>query len=80
MNDEFPALNAHVGALLLVLNLTILLLGGLLVHHASALRRERRGIAGPLRERAVAGKVALDGLAAHLATFIDLDRLLSRAR
>ena len=50
MHDEFPALNAHVGALLLVLNLTILLLGGLLVHHASALRRERRAQAGQLAE------------------------------
>ena len=44
--------------LLLVLNLTILLLGALLVHHVSALRRERRAQAGQVAEqlgRALAG-------------------------
>ncbi|MFM8469755.1 MAG: hypothetical protein ACKODH_07280 [Limisphaerales bacterium] len=58
MNDALTALNANVGALLLVLNLGVLLLVGLLVHHTAAARRERRSHLGQLAEqmgRALAG-------------------------
>jgi len=51
MNDALTALNAHLGALLLVLNFAVLLFGAVLIHHTSSLRRERRAQAGRLAEQ-----------------------------
>lgn len=51
MNDALTALNAHLGALLLVLNFAVLLFGAALIHHTSSLRRERRAQAGQLAEQ-----------------------------
>ncbi len=51
MNDALTALNAYLGALLLVLNFAMLLFGAALIHHISSLRRERRAQAGQLAEQ-----------------------------
>lgn len=51
MTDALTALNAHLGALLLVLNFAVLLFGAVLIHHTSSLRRERRAQAGHLAEQ-----------------------------
>ena len=51
MTDVLTALNAHLGALLLVLNFAVLLFGSALIHHTSSLRRERRAQAGHLAEQ-----------------------------
>ena len=51
MNDALTAMNAHVGALLLVLNVVVLVAAAALIHHTSSLRRERRAQAGHLSEQ-----------------------------
>ena len=51
MNDALTALNANVGALLLVLNLALVLLVAVLVRHTSAMRHERRAHAVQVAEQ-----------------------------
>lgn len=51
MNDAQTALNTSLGALLLVLNVGLVALVGLLVHHVAAQRRERRAQLGQLAEQ-----------------------------
>lgn len=51
MNDAQTALNTSLGALLLVLNLGLVALTGLIVHHVAAQRRERRTQLGQLAEQ-----------------------------
>lgn len=51
MNEALTALNANVGALLLVLNLALVLLVAVLVRHTSAMREERRAHAGNVTEQ-----------------------------
>ncbi len=51
MNDALTALNANVGALLVVLNLVLVLLVTVLVRHTSALRRERHTQTGQIGEQ-----------------------------
>ena len=51
MNETHTALNTSLGALLVVLNLGLIALVGLLVHHVSAQRRERRAQIGQLAEQ-----------------------------
>lgn len=41
MNEALTALNANVGAMLLVLNLSLALLVKVLIRHTSAMRSER---------------------------------------
>lgn len=51
MNDAQTALNTSLGALLLVLNLGLVILVGLLVHHTAAQRRERQAQLDRLAEQ-----------------------------
>ena len=51
MNETQTALNTSLGALLVILNLGLIALVGLLVHHVSAQRRERRAQLGQFAEQ-----------------------------